>query len=66
MFSGDIKVTEEVVRDLLKNDVIKRDVLEGELAIQAQKRVVKMKKRSKKSNNSNSNKNDINKAVNEE
>lgn len=43
--SSDIKVNEDGIRALLQNDVIKREVLEGEKAQQAQKQVAKAGKR---------------------
>ena len=43
--SPDIKVSEDGIRELLQNDVIKREVLEGEKAQQAQKQVTKAGKR---------------------
>lgn len=43
--SSDIKVNEEEIRTMIKNDVIKREVLEGDKAILAAKQVAKAEKK---------------------
>ena len=42
--SSDIKVSEEEIRTLIQNEVIKREILEGEKATTAQKQISKAKK----------------------